>query len=101
MGDLESGKERIQELVAASAEGLGVDTKNLIFIWDMFEGMILPEHGLQLKNKVCVLKIYLGNRSQALTFTESLVHKSVQNPEAFASECKDSIIATIRKLKRP
>ena len=63
MGDLESGKERIPGLVAASAEGLGVDTKNLIFIWDMFEGMILPEHGLQLKNKVCVLKIYLGNGS--------------------------------------
>ena len=93
------GKVRIQELVAASAEGLGIDTKNLIFKWDVLEGMILPEHGIQLKEKVYILKIYIGRRSQAITFAEPLLRKSIENPKAFESACKDSIITTIRKLE--
>ena len=101
MDDCILGKVRIQELVAASAEELGIDTKNFIFKWDVLEGMILPEHGIQLKEKIYILKIYFGRRSQAITFAEPLVRKSTENPKAFESACKDSIVTTIRKLKRP
>lgn len=101
MVNVNPGKARIQELVAASAEGLGIDPKKLLFKWDVLEGMILPEHGLTLKEKVYILRIYLGRKSQALTFEESFVHKSIESPKEFMSKCRTSIVAALRKLKRP
>ena len=62
--------------------------------------MILPEYEIQPDEKVYTLKIYMGKRSQALSFVENEVRKSVENPEQFMKECKSFIIAALRRLKR-
>ena len=100
MDDVELGKTRIQELVAALAGVQGIDPKHIVFTWSMLEGMVLPEHGLQIKDKIYALKIHLGEKSQPLTFAAHLVHTSMRDPKTFLSAYEGYVIAALRKLKR-
>jgi hypothetical protein len=100
LDDFELGKARIQELVGGLAGVQGIDPKHILFKWSMLEGMVLPEHGLQLNDKVYTLKIYLGKKSQPLTFAAHSVHASIRNPKAFLSAYEGYVITALRKLKR-
>jgi len=101
LDDVELGKDRIQEIVAALASDQGVDPKQILFRWNALKRMVLPEHGLQLDEKVYTLKIHLGKKTQAFTFAESAARNCVKAPEAFLAAYKDHIIAELKRLKRP
>lgn len=87
-------------MVVSTAEELGIDSTLLVFQWEMQAGMILPEHGIQITDKVHVLKIYLGKSSQALTLTESIMCDILGKPEALTAMLKKSIDRALRKLKQ-
>jgi hypothetical protein len=97
LANSESGRHRIHDIVVAATEKLGIDPKLLVFKWDLLNGMILPEHGLTLKQRVYVLKIYLGKRSQAITFSEKAVQESAKE-SVFLSDFKKPIVTALRKL---
>jgi len=94
-------KKRVQDFVAEWAEKNGVDPKNILFKWDIQHDLVLPEHELTLSQTVCILTIYMGKRSQALTFSGPSFSRSNENPEGFLSENKDQVVTALRKLKRP
>lgn len=94
-------KNRVQEHVSRWAESNGIDPKQILFKWDIRDGMVLPEHGIKVNQTVCILTVYWGRRSQKITFSGPTFSRSNENPEAFLSENKDRIISTLRKLTRP
>ena len=94
-------KERVQDFVAEWAEKNGVDPKKILFKWDIRHDLFLPEHEITVKQTVCILTIYMGKKSQALTFSGPSFSRSNENPESFLSGHKDRVIAALRKLSRP
>ena len=100
-GPWTKAKNRVQEHVSAWAEGNGIDPKQILFKWDIRDGLALPEHGIKGNQTVCVLTVFWGRRSQAITFSGPTFSRSNENPEAFLSENKDRIISTLKKLTRP
>lgn len=94
------GMNEILEMVALTAEELGIDSTLLVFQWEDQDGMVLPEHGIPIKDRICVLKIFLGNSYQALTFTESIVQDCVRKPETLTTALSKSITAAVKKLKQ-
>ena len=99
MDDGELGKRRIEGLMASLAQVQGLDPKQILFKWNL-EGMVLQEHEIQLDEKVYVLKICLGDKLQTITFSISLVQKSVNDPKLFLLAYESYIVATLRRLKR-
>ena len=93
-------KNRVHDFVAALAEGQGIDPNKMLFKWDIHHGLLLPEQGIEVNQTICILKIYLGRKSQTLTFSGPSLSRSHQNPERFLSEYKDQIVAALRALKR-
>jgi hypothetical protein len=93
------GKSGIQELVAGLAAGVGIDPMKLLFEWKK-KPLILPEHELDLKGHFLELRIYLGKRSESISFSEELVQSAAENSYAFVSAYTDYMIAALRKLKR-
>ena len=100
-GPWTTAKNRVHEHVAAWAESNGIDPKQILFKWDIQDGMVLPEHGIKVSQTICILTVYWGKRSQAIIFSGPTFSRSNENPEEFMSENKDRIIATLRKLMRP
>lgn len=94
-------KKRVQDFVAEWAEKNEVDPTKILFKWDIRHELVLPEHDITLPQTVCILTIYMGKKSQALTFSGPSFSRSNENPERFLSEHKDQVIAALRKLKRP
>ena len=92
-------KNRVHDFVVALAEAEGIDQKTILFKWDIQEGMIPDENDTEIKQIMCILKIYLGKKSETLTFSGPAFSKSNENPEKFLSEYRDQIIAAVRKLK--
>jgi len=101
IGPWTQAKNRVQEHVATWAESNGIDPKQILFKWDIRDGMMLPEHGIEINQKICILTVYWGRKSQAIIFSGPTFSRSNENPEAFLSGNKDRIIATLRKLTRP
>jgi len=99
LSESDIGKSGIEELVQGLAAGLGVDPMQLVFKWDRTQ-LVLPEHGLQLKDEVLTLRIYLGRRSETLSFSEELVRSSVENTFGFISKYTDYVIGALRRLKK-
>jgi hypothetical protein len=95
----DSAKGRVQELVTAMAEAQGIDPKQLVFKWAS-EPLVLQEHLLELKEKVFNLRIYLGKKSQVLSFAESVIQNSVTSPKTFLAAYTDQLIAALKRLKR-
>lgn len=93
--------QRVQDFVAAWAEKHGIDPKQILFKWDVKHGMMLPEHEIEVGQTICILTIYLGKKSQALTFSGPAFSRSHENPEKFLSEYKGQVVAALRRLKRP
>ncbi len=100
MGENDPGKSGIQELVAGLAAGVGIDPIKLVFKWKK-KPLILPEHELDLKGQYLELRIYMGKRSESLSFSEELVRSAADNSYAFVSAYTDYVIAALRRLKRP
>jgi hypothetical protein len=95
-----SARFRIRELVANLAPGEWIDPNNLIFKWDK-EKLVLQEHGMSLNENVFNLRIYLGKKWRVLSFSESGLFTSVEDPVTFVSRYKDQVIAALKKLKTP
>jgi hypothetical protein len=94
-------KKRVEDFVAEWAEKHGIDPKKILFKWDVHQGLVLPEHEIEINQTVCILTVYMGKKSQALSFSGPSFSRSNENPERFLSEHKDEVIAVLRKLKRP
>lgn len=100
-GPWSRAKQRVQDFVAEWAEKNRIDPKQTLFKWDVQHGLTMPEHGIELSQTICILTIYLGKKSQKLTFSGPAFSRSHENPERFLSEYKDLVITALRKLKRP
>lgn len=95
MGESDPGKIGIQELIAGMAAGLDIDPTKLAFKWEKKP----PAFGQ--KGLFFDLRIYLGKRSEVLSFSEELVRSSAENVLDFVSAYTDGVIAAFRRLKRP
>jgi hypothetical protein len=94
------GKSGIEELVQGLGAGLGIDPIKLVFKWDR-KTLEPPEPGIDPRQQLLVLTIYLGKKSEVLSFTEDLVQSSIENAFGFISAYTDLLIAALRRLKQP
>jgi hypothetical protein len=97
VGESDPGKSGIEELVQGLAAGLGVDPVKLVFKWSR-EPPALPEGGLEPGKQFLTLRVYLGKKSETLSFSEELVQSSVENAFGFISAYTDYVIAALRRL---
>lgn len=86
------GRSGTQELVQGLAAGLGIEPTSLVFRWDR-EQATTP-------GQVLTLTIYLGRKSEVLSFSEELVRSSAENAYPFIVKYTEYILGVLRKLKQ-
>jgi hypothetical protein len=98
MEDVEVGKGKIQEIVAALATGQGIDPAYLVFKWES-KPLVLQEFGIELADKILQLGVCLGKKSKNLSFSELAVRTGATNPREFLSAYNDYIVDGLKRLE--
>ena len=94
--DADSGKSGVQELVQGLAAGLGIDLVTLLFRWEEESPAASPQ-----EPGILHLRVYVGRRSETLSFSAELVRNSSENAYPFIVKYSEYILGTLRKLKLP
>ena len=87
--EADSGKSGVQELVQGLAAGLGIDLVTLLFKWEQ-----------EKEPGTLHLRVYLGKKSENLSFSAELVRSSADNAYPFVVRYSEYILGTLRKLKQ-
>ena len=98
MEDIDIGKGKIQDLVADTATGQGIDPTDLVFKWES-KPLVLQEFGIELADRIFQLTVCLGKKSKILSFSESAVCTGAANLKEFLSEYKDYLADGMRRLE--
>ena len=96
-----AARASIHAFVNELARTVGIDAGRLRFSWDAQREITAHgSQGLALKEEFQVLTVYLEKAWRILTFSESAIIKSIQNPVLFRLAHRDNIVALLRELKR-
>ena len=92
LDERDPGKSGTQELVQGLAAGLGIEPTSLVFRWDREQA--------GAADRLLTLTIYLGRKSEVLSFSEELVRSSAENAYPFIVKYTEYILGVLRKLKQ-
>ncbi len=96
-----AARATIQALVNELAKAEGIDPERLRFTWDKQREIIAHGgKGLALRETFQVLTISLEKSWRILTFPESTVRSSIQQPVLLRLAYRDTIVSALRGLKR-